>query len=424
MESAKWNSQRESKRYRRREPERSALYRIVYNYHERLERVWEERFQSSYGAYRDEVREAFEKYLDCGVLWHGCALATCENPECKHSEVIAFSCKRRGLCPSCAQKRGIVFAESLQERVLMDLPLRHVVFTIPKRLRAYFRYDREISKHLFHAAWRSVEDLYNSVLPQGKPGCVMALESAGELLNFHPHLHTLLTDGVLSGAGEFLSLGSLDTEKLCGLFEYRLFRALKDLSLVTDTTISQIQSWQASGFNVWAGPVIEPGDIEARLYVSQYLTKCPVRLDRIEILDTGQVRYHGKEQHKEFDPLEFLALVSSHIPGTFEQVFRYYGAYSARTRGKRNHESEVVPTIILGELPEKVTVSSTWARLIKKVYELNPLVCPKCGGAMKIKSFITDVHEIRRLLKSLGIPDYRAPLALPIQQQELTFEAA
>jgi len=55
------------------DPEKSDLYRIVFNYHEVLEQVWEERYQSTYGCYRDEVKDAFNKYLDCGIVAHGCA---------------------------------------------------------------------------------------------------------------------------------------------------------------------------------------------------------------------------------------------------------------------------------------------------------------------------------------------------------------
>ena len=60
------------------------------------------------------------------------------------------------------------------------------------------------------------------------------------------------------------------------------------------------------------------------------------------------------------------------------------------------------------ESPDRTTrvgSVSTWARLIKRVYEVNPLECPDCGGAMKIISFIerrqTDV--IQRILRHCGL---------------------
>jgi hypothetical protein len=51
-------------------------------------------------------------------------------------------------------------------------------------------------------------------------------------------------------------------------------------------------------------------------------------------------------------------------------------------------------------------------QLMKRVFELDPLLCPKCGGQMKIKAFITSPHEIDRITKNLGIPNQRAPSRL------------
>jgi hypothetical protein len=47
--------------------------------------------------------------------------------------------------------------------------------------------------------------------------------------------------------------------------------------------------------------------------------------------------------------------------------------------------------------------------MMKKVFELDPLLCPKCGGQMKIKAFITIPCEIDRITKNLGVPNQRAP---------------
>ncbi|HMO19293.1 MAG TPA: hypothetical protein PKA63_14595 [Oligoflexia bacterium] len=58
---------------------------------------------------------------------------------------------------------------------------------------------------------------------------------------------------------------------------------------------------------------------------------------------------------------------------------------------------------------DKKPVSKSWARLIKKVYEVDPLKCPKCGGRMRIKAFIQDSKEITRICENLGLADWRAP---------------
>jgi hypothetical protein len=104
-----WEKAKEKlQHYRRRSPEASTLYQIVYHSHDDLEFQWESRFQHQYGCLRDEVRKTLDEYLNCGILAHGAARVYCDG--CKHSLLIAFSCKRRGICPSCGAKRAVKFA--------------------------------------------------------------------------------------------------------------------------------------------------------------------------------------------------------------------------------------------------------------------------------------------------------------------------
>ena len=44
---------------------------------------------------------------------------------------------------------------------------------------------------------------------------------------------------------------------------------------------------------------------------------------------------------------------------------------------------------------------SAWARLIKKVYEVDPLICPRCGYDLRVMSIITDKTEVRKILRHL-----------------------
>ena len=133
-------------------------------------------------------------------------------PNCKHSQLIAFSCKRRGLCPSCDAKRGVIFAEHLHEHVLRPLPHRHLTFSIPKRLRPYFKYDRKLTALLYRAAWDAWRELVAASLSGGAPAMLAALHTSGDLLNWHPHVHALALDGVVDDLGQFRQLGAVDTD--------------------------------------------------------------------------------------------------------------------------------------------------------------------------------------------------------------------
>ena len=67
---------------------------------------------------------------------------------------------------------------------------------------------------------------------------------------------------------------------------------------------------------------------------------------------------------------------------------------------------------ILPELPKKKS-SRAWAALIKKIFEVDPLVCPKCGEQMSIKAFIHDKKEIVRLMQHLAIEPFKPPDFIP-----------
>lgn len=140
MECKYWARQKSelsaNREYQTRRPEKTPLYRLIYNFREELEYHWESLFQQKYGQLRACVLDSLDKYLNCGLFENGVARAVC--PRCNHSLLIPFSCKQRCLCTSCDAKRAVIFAEHLHEKVLLPYSHRHMVFAIPKRLRVCF----------------------------------------------------------------------------------------------------------------------------------------------------------------------------------------------------------------------------------------------------------------------------------------------
>ena len=147
------------------------------------------------------------------------------------------------------------------------------------------------------------------------------------------------------------------------------------------------------------------------------------------IPEESKVVYKSKDGKKEkiFDALEWLAAMPacacphadrcSHVPNKGEQMVRYYGHYSNVSRGKRKKQDQdgLIPSILepvenpdfSGDGSSKEFTKS-WARLIQKIYEVDPLTCPKCSKTMKIISFIEDEEVIERILRHLGLWDRKA----------------
>ena len=83
---------------------------------------------------------------------------------------------------------------------------------------------------------------------------------------------------------------------------------------------------------------------------------------------------------------------------------RHYGYYSNVSRGRRKKQNEDNLIACILE-PDELSKGSrkNWARLIRKIYEVDPLICPKCNGQMRMVSFIEDQAVISKILKHLGL---------------------
>ena len=110
------------------------------------------------------------------------------------------------------------------------------------------------------------------------------------------------------------------------------------------------------------------------------------------------------KSNKVFDVLEWLAAIYSHVPDKGERpvILRYYGYYSNVSRGKRQKKQtdDIVPCIIESARSSKEQ-RKKWSRLIQKIYETDPLICPECRGP--IISAIEDREIIKAILKHLGL---------------------
>jgi len=172
--------------YQSRRVRDSPLYRLAEEHFETFKQVYDDRFASRYGFWRAEVERTLLAFLDCGLPERGFARIRC--PSCRHEFLLAFSCKARGYCMSCHAKRAALWAEHLAERVLLPVPHEQWVFTLPKRLRLFFLYDRTLLGDLARCAWGTVRDLYLAGLPNRSavPGLVASVQTYGDLANWNP----------------------------------------------------------------------------------------------------------------------------------------------------------------------------------------------------------------------------------------------
>jgi hypothetical protein len=120
-----------SGRCERRRPEKTPLYKVVA---EHLEGWLETRAVAEQPASAHIERE-LRSYLTCGILCFGFGRARCAS--CGQVFVVAFSCKSRGVCPSCKGRRMAQTAAHLVDRMIPPVPVRQWVISVPKRLRCF-----------------------------------------------------------------------------------------------------------------------------------------------------------------------------------------------------------------------------------------------------------------------------------------------
>ncbi len=144
------------------------------------------------------VRRAFEHYLRCGLPEHGFLRLRCD--DCGHDRVVAFSCKARGTCPSCAGRTMANCAAHLVDRVLPNVPIRQWVLSLPFNLRALAAKHPALVSAIDRILFREVARwMQRSAGPRkGRAGSVTFVQRFGGSLNLHVHLHVLFLDGLFT----------------------------------------------------------------------------------------------------------------------------------------------------------------------------------------------------------------------------------
>ncbi|NBD37212.1 MAG: IS91 family transposase [Verrucomicrobia bacterium] len=432
--------------YRPRRPRASPLSQCIEDHREAFERHYVTRFQKRDGYFRPVVAQTLDAFTVCGDLSHGFARLHCDH--CGHDYLIAFSCKQRYFCPSCHQKKVQQFGEFVRHEVVRKVPHRQIVVTIPKRLRKAFQYDRNLLTDFCQAAWLSLRDVIRNRLgtPNGQPGVIIAIQTFGDYLNFHPHLHILITDGAFVGHHTFHALPRTDWERVAELLQVRVLKVFVTKNKLSAREAQKMLQWVHSGFNIHAGYRIQRDDHDGLENLAQYILRNPFSLEKMTYVpETGEVIYRSKRNHatnrlwETFNGPAFIAAITRHIPPPGQHLVRYYGAYSNRAQGERrkraanaaipeaadtplpirrsyadfskeqeqaDHEQRALsfaqglpldphPDACLPAGPSETTDCTEvielpphafpriprkkWRELIRKVWEVDPLICPRCA---------------------------------------------
>ena len=216
------------------------------------------------------VERELRGYLGCGILACGFARAYCDT--CGHDFLVAFSCKGRGLCPSCTTRRMAETAAHLVEHVLPQVLVRQWVVTFPKRLRFFLHRDPVLLGRVRRRVLRTIESGLRRRCPDApraaRIGTVSFVQRFGSALNAHTHLHCCVTDGVFSlepaGTLQFYTAADLDAAALSAVqrrIRVRVLRlAVRHGALTPEVAADRARWGHGGGFSLHAAVLIDAVD--------------------------------------------------------------------------------------------------------------------------------------------------------------------
>lgn len=370
--SVPWRPRR-GDRYERRRPEKTPLHRFISRHLE----TWLAARSLGERPVATHVEGEFREYLRCGILCFGFARARCTS--CGHGFLVAFSCKGRGVCPSCTGRRMAQTAAHLADHVIPPVPVRQWVISVPKRLRGILA-DRpaavtaltrifldEIERWL-GAAVAIVPDAAARSSLRPHLGAVSLLHRFGSALNRHVHLHACVTDGLFRSrhecqGAEFLSARPVTPADILALTERvrtRLVRWFLRHGLLDAEAAADMLAWQNSGFSIDASVRVAlvdrdvPNYFKSLEHLLRYCARPAFALERLSLLpgrNGGPKRIgYALPRHKrgqwvgpgrrrkavapgengvvDFSPFEFLDRLGDLVPPPRKHRHSYHGVFA------------------------------------------------------------------------------------------------
>ena len=331
---------------------------------------------------RNIVHKNVKKILQCKTFDLGYSEYEC--PTCHKNLIVPNTCKSR-FCSSCGNKYNESRTISIFSK-LFKHPHRHVVFTIPKELRNFFREDRNRINYIFDAASITIKYWFKEKYKKNKltPAFISILHTYGRSLIWNPHIHMILLDGGVSKTGlikvDFFSYSS---------FRKRFMKVLLDL-LEKDIGKEQFRKIKnnlylskTNGFYVYAPKSKFKSYVELIKYVTRYVSRPVMAESRIIDYDGTYITfwYQRHEDDKivieKIHAYEFISRLIIHIPEPNFKYIRFYGAYCNTSKC---HKSFL--KLFNDKSIELKKFLNKWRNKIIVNFNVDPLICPICKTNM------------------------------------------
>jgi len=295
----------------------------------------------------------------------------------------------------------------------------------------------------------------------GRCGAVTVVQRYGSACELNVHLHSIVLDGVYvdesDGRPGFRPLPAPTTAELHAVtarVARKVLRVLRRRGLLDETVLEDAAAdepaltgllaesvafpsarivdpgrarpatdpaWLGSvaGFNLHAGVALSALDRDGRERLCKYLLRPPLSDDRLSLREDGRVALQLKTPWRDgtvallFTPEQFVARLAALVPRPGKNLVRYHGVLAPNARAR----AEIVPSARqpgddggasprapVAPAPPKARTGRylLWHELLRRVFAIDVLECPKCGGRLRLLCTVHDGFSGRRYLRGVS----------------------
>ncbi len=228
----------------------------------------------------------------------------------------------------------------------------------------------------------------------------------------------------MSSEGEFLPLPRWTPKTVEAVFRRLVLTRLVQAERLSETFRDTLLSWEHSGFSVYGEQVVFETERERLEGLARYVVRAPMRFAVVEEAAGERVRIttpadpRTGEREVVLDPLEFIHALGRQVPDPRQHLVRYYGIYANRSRKlwqRRWGSPDWGGEGVVSEVEEEVAGvdqdrsvgrpgvrSGSWSRLLRRILEVDPLLCPRCAVPMVMVSVVTEPEVVDRILEHVA----------------------
>lgn len=347
---------------------------------------------------RPDILINIVKLLSCKHTIRGYHEYQCSNPSCPHVKYVWHTCKSKA-CSSCGKKATELWIQK-QYQIIPRTSWQHITFTMPSELWDFFWYNRELLNCISKLAADCIQTLARK--KNITPGIFGALHTFGRDMKRNVHMHLSTTTGGLSEDNKQWKKLFFHQATLMRMWRFRIIKLFREAHKQSNLVIPPLIQQQLNDNNqfeqllnrlyrkTWIVNCAKPSSDHKHNvnYLGRYTKRPPIAESKLRHYDGTEVTFkyldHTTKTYRNFTMSieQFIARFIQHIPDIGFRMIRYYGFLANRVRGT------LLPLVyqLLGQTVNKEKPAPTYAQLMMKNFNVNPLVCILCGKPLQLVS--------------------------------------